>query len=113
MFVTAGLLAAFVLVMRLGSGGGDGPAPGPAASRGGQIVASIRGEPRTFNRYVASDQTSEALSLLLQARLVRINRATFELEPWLAEKWESSPDGRTHTIHLRPGLTWSDGTPLT
>ena len=113
MFVTAGLLAAFVLVMRLGSGGGDSPAPGPAASRGGQIVASIRGEPRTFNRYVASDQTSEALSLLLQARLVRINRATFELEPWLAEKWESSPDGRTHTIHLRPGLTWSDGTPLT
>jgi peptide/nickel transport system substrate-binding protein len=109
--VTAGLLAAFVVVMRLGSGGGGGPAPG--ASRGGQIVASIRGEPRTFNRYVASDQTSEALSLLLQARLVRINRATFELEPWLAEKWESSPDGRTHTIHLRPGLTWSDGTPLT
>jgi len=114
--VTAGLLAAFVLVMRLGrdlgrdgvSGGGGGP-----AARGGQIVASIRGEPRTFNRYVAQDQTSEALSLLLQARLVRINRATFELEPWLAEKWESSPDGRTHTIHLRPGLTWSDGTPLT
>ena len=113
--MTAGLLAAFVAVMRLGSGGGGGggPAPDAAASRGGQIVASIRGEPRTFNRYVASDQTSEALSLLLQARLVRINRATFELEPWLAEKWESSPDGRTHTIHLRPGLTWSDGTPLT
>lgn len=110
--MTAGLLAAFVIVMRLGGGGG-GPAPEAAASRGGQIVASIRGEPRTFNRYVASDQTSEALSLLLQARLVRINRATFELEPWLAEKWESSPDGRTHTIHLRPGLTWSDGTPLT
>jgi peptide/nickel transport system substrate-binding protein len=100
--------------MRLGSGGaGGGPAPDAAASRGGQIVASIRGEPRTFNRYVAADQTSEALSLLLQARLVRINRATFELEPWLAEKWESSQDGRTHTIHLRPGLTWSDGTPLT
>jgi peptide/nickel transport system substrate-binding protein len=104
------LLTAFVLVMRMGE---DGAAPAPAASRGGQIVASIRGEPRTFNRYVAADQTSEALSLLLQARLVRINRATFELEPWLAEKWDSSPDGRTHTIHLRAGLTWSDGTPLT
>jgi peptide/nickel transport system substrate-binding protein len=94
-------------------GGGEGPAPEPSAARGGQIVASIRGEPRTFNRYVASDQASEVLSLLLQARLVRINRATFELEPWLAETWESSPDGRTHTIHLRPGLTWSDGVPLT
>lgn len=93
--------------------GRDGPAPAPEAARGGQIVASIRGEPRTFNRYVGADQASEVLSLLLQARLVRINRSTFELEPWLAEKWESSPDGRTHTIHLRPGLTWSDGMPLT
>jgi len=108
--VTAALLAAFVLVLRMGR---EDSAPAPAAARGGQIVASIRGEPRTFNRYVAADQASEVLSLLLQARLVRINRSTFELEPWLAEKWESSPDGRTHTIHLRAGLTWSDGMPLT
>jgi peptide/nickel transport system substrate-binding protein len=108
--VTAALLAAFVIVLRMGR---EGLAPAPEAARGGQIVASIRGEPRTFNRYVGADQASEVLSLLLQARLVRINRSTFELEPWLAERWESSADGRTHTIHLRPGLTWSDGMPLT
>jgi peptide/nickel transport system substrate-binding protein len=108
--VTGALLAAFVAVMRMGGGS---PATETAPARGGQIVASIRGEPRTFNRYVARDQASELLSLLLQARLVRINRSSFELEPWLAERWESSADGRTHTLHLRPGLTWSDGTPLT
>lgn len=51
--------------------------------------------------------------MLTQGRLVRINRATFELEPWLAESWESSADGRTHTLHLRPGVTWSDGAPFT
>ena len=51
--------------------------------------------------------------MLLQGRLVRINRATFELEPWLAERWESTPDGLTHTFHLRPDLTWSDGAPFT
>jgi peptide/nickel transport system substrate-binding protein len=109
--VSGALLAALVLVLRTGPDEGEGPAP--AATRGGQIVASIRGEPRTFNRYVAADQASEVLSLLLQARLVRINRSTFEVEPWLAEQWESSADGRTHTVHLRPGLTWSDGAPLT
>ena len=81
--------------------------------RGGQIVASIRAEPRTFNRFIARDQTSDLLNVLMQGRLVRVNRATFELEPWLAERWESSTDGRTHTIHLRPGVTWSDGTPFT
>jgi peptide/nickel transport system substrate-binding protein len=81
--------------------------------RGGQIVASLRAEPRAFNRLVASDQTTDTLATLMQGRLVRINRSTFELEPWLAERWESSSDGRTHTLHLRPGVVWSDGTPFT
>jgi peptide/nickel transport system substrate-binding protein len=82
-------------------------------SRGGQIVASIRAEPRSFNRLVARDSATELISLLTQGPLVRVNRATFELEPWLAERWESSDDGRVHTLHLRPGVTWSDGTPFT
>ncbi len=91
---------------------GSEPEVAPAA-RGGQLVASVRGEPRSFNRFVARDLTSTILSQLTQGQLVRINRNTFELEPWLAESWESSPDGRTHTMHLRPGVTWSDGTPFT
>ncbi|MGS0468535.1 peptide ABC transporter substrate-binding protein [Cobetia marina] len=36
-----------------------------------------------------------------------------ELIPGLAERWESSADGRIWTFHLRAGLEWSDGTPLT
>jgi peptide/nickel transport system substrate-binding protein len=84
-----------------------------APRRGGQLVASARGVPRSFNRLVAGDQPSDTFSMLTQGSLVRLNRATFELEPWLAEKWESTPDGRTHTLHLRKGVTWSDGTPFT
>jgi len=42
-----------------------------------------------------------------------VNRSTFELEPWLAERWESSPDGLSHTLHLRQGVAWSDGRPFT
>lgn len=30
-----------------------------------------------------------------------------------AERWEVSPDGLTYTFHLREGLVWSDGSPLT
>jgi peptide/nickel transport system substrate-binding protein len=88
------------------------PRPEPA-HRGGQIVASIRSEPRSFNRVLVNDQASDLISTLTQGRLVRINRSTFELEPWLAERWETSADGRTHTLHLRQGVTWSDGTPFT
>jgi peptide/nickel transport system substrate-binding protein len=110
--VTAGLLAAFLLVRGCPSTRENGTGTG-APRRGGQITASIRTIPRSFNRFVSADQASDLLNSLMQGRLVRINRATFEVEPWLAEKWESSTDGRTHTMHLRQGVTWSDGTPFT
>jgi len=51
--------------------------------------------------------------MLTQGRLVRVNYQTFEVEPWLAEKWDVSADGLTYTFHLRPGVTWSDGVPFT
>jgi peptide/nickel transport system substrate-binding protein len=96
------------LTSRDGAPGADAP-----LVRGGEITGTGRGAPRSFNRYVAADQTVDLIATLTQGRLVRINRATFELEPWLAERWVSSADGRLHTLHLRPGVTWSDGTPFT
>jgi peptide/nickel transport system substrate-binding protein len=111
--VTAGLLAAFFLVRGCPSNRDGGLNSNAAPRRGGQIVGSIRSTPRSFDRLVAADQASDLFGMLTQGRLVRINRATFEVEPWLAERWESSADGRTHTVHLRQGVTWSDGTPLT
>jgi peptide/nickel transport system substrate-binding protein len=93
------------------------PSPPPQSSaapqRGGQIVASIRAEPRTYNRLLDNRQITEMVAMLTQGRLVRINRTTFELEPWLAESWQSSSDGLTHTFQLREGVTWSDGVPFT
>ncbi|ONI38388.1 peptide ABC transporter [Candidatus Epulonipiscium fishelsonii] len=35
------------------------------------------------------------------------------LVPGMAEEWSISEDGKTYTFNLRPGLKWSDGTPLT
>ena len=111
----AALIAAALLFWFRGNrpreeAGGDSLPAG--AVRGGQIVASARSEPRTFNRLLARDVTTDIVNTLLQGRLLRINKSTFEVEPWLAEKWESTPDGLTHTFHLRPNLTWSDGAPF-
>jgi peptide/nickel transport system substrate-binding protein len=87
------------------------PAERPAA--GGDLLASLRSEPATYNRYVDDRAAGGVLAMLTQAPLVRVNRTTDELEPWLAESWQASDDGLTYTMQLRKGVTFSDGTPLT
>src|SRR5712692_11506174 len=37
----------------------------------------------------------------------------YGLQARLAEKWDVAPDAKSVTFHLRSGLKWSDGTPLT
>lgn len=88
-------------------------APG-AAPPGGRVAAvgTIRDEPQTFNRLVARDNVSALVAHLTQAGLVRINRLEDVVEPWLAESWTSDDDGRTHTLTLRDGVTFSDGAPF-
>jgi peptide/nickel transport system substrate-binding protein len=86
---------------------------GPVA--GGSLTASVRSEPGTFNRFAqnGSQFTPDILTRLTQATLVRVNRASGEVEPWLAERWTTSPDGRTLTFTLRDGVMFSDGVPFT
>jgi peptide/nickel transport system substrate-binding protein len=85
----------------------------PTPTRGGTAVASTRTDPRSFNRFVHPQLATEIFSLLTQGKLVRIDRVTQEVEPWLAERWDTSEDSKTFTLTLREGLTWSDGTPFT
>jgi peptide/nickel transport system substrate-binding protein len=37
----------------------------------------------------------------------------FSPQPDIAESWTTSPDGLTWTYHIRSGMKWSDGVPLT
>lgn len=78
-------------------------------------MALLRSEPTTYVRAAETrgSAAGDVLSLLMDARLLRINRATDTLEPWLAERWTESPDHRTYTLTLREGIKFSDGTPLT
>jgi peptide/nickel transport system substrate-binding protein len=46
-------------------------------------------------------------------QLARVAPNGIELEPALAEKWDISDDALTYTFHLRSGIKFSDGTPMT
>ena len=84
----------------------------PAAVTPKQAVMSVRSGPQSLNWFTRHDSTTYLISLLTQARLVRINAATQRVEPWLAERWQRLDDGRRYRLSLRPGLRFSDGSPL-
>jgi peptide/nickel transport system substrate-binding protein len=96
----------------LAAGCAKSPVSGENAGSG-PLIATFRSEPKSFNRLVAASAPENLLTLLTQATLVRVNRATGELEPRLASDWTKSADGLTWTVHLQKGLTFSDGAPFT
>ena len=60
---------------------------------------------------VESVQASRILNDLFE-NLVTLDAADRPV-PAAAQSWQVSPDGLVYTFHLRPGLQWSDGSPLT
>lgn len=62
------------------------------------------------------DQNSHIVNMLFRLgneSLIRWDAGGDRLIPNIARAWESSEDGREHTIHLRRGIRWSDGHPFT
>ena len=84
-------------------------APG---SRGGNLVVSLRSEPKTLNPAVSNDLTSREVISQMTADLIHINRHSQQSEPALAKSWEVSSDGLQYVLHMRHGLRFSDGVPL-
>ena len=105
------------------AGLGDTASPVPASAwqaarsatpaGAGSLVVTMRSEPRSFNPHMGLDFASHLIGMLLNARLVRINRVTQQLEPSLAEAYTCAADGLTCTLTLRKGVLFSDGTPFT
>src|SRR5688572_14897557 len=68
-------------------------------------------DPRSLDPALSTDvPTGRAVGYVFDG-LTRFT-PTAGVEPALAERWDISPDGSRFTFHLRPGVTFSDGTPL-
>jgi ABC-type dipeptide/oligopeptide/nickel transport system permease component/ABC-type transport system substrate-binding protein len=81
------------------------------------VLAGVDGVGRyggTWQRLAASDyDVSSVATLIAYANLVRWSPEGYPIVPHLAKSWEISPDYRHFTFHLRRGMRWSDGAPLT
>lgn len=87
------------------------PLPGDALPQDQQVLRTMGREGRYLD-WSKSVQQRQFESALITEPLVRRNE-NYELVPAGAESWDISDDNLTWTFHLRPGMTWSDGTPVT
>jgi peptide/nickel transport system substrate-binding protein len=101
--------AALALGVPLTAHAGSAESP----KRGGQIRLGNVADITTFQPYVVGDNATIWNLLLIYDQLTRPTADGLNIEPSLAHSWDISPDGKTYTFHLRPGIKFHDGSPLT
>lgn len=80
-------------------------------AQGGTLTVAADTEPRDLNPAIAA---SNAVFYISSKIIEPLAEMSYDgLTPLLATSWEGSEDGLTFTIHLREGVTWSDGEPFT
>ncbi len=84
----------------------------PCGKFGGKFVTSTIGEgPKTFNPFTSTDATSSSMADMMYDGLFTSNPMTGKVVPKLAKSVEMK--GNRYIIHLRKGIKWSDGVPIT
>jgi len=90
-----------------------GPTPTrPPTLVGDQVLRLVGREPEDLDPALAGDIDSSTYVLQIFSGLVGLNEK-LEVVPDIAERWDVSDDGTVYTFHLRPGVTFHDGKPVT
>lgn len=95
------------------------PTPAPTAApptptplpRGGNLTVRLAADLPDLRPWQPRSRGEEQVTGLLYSGLMRLDERLRPV-PDLAERWATTPDGRTLTFTLRSGLTWHDGAPL-
>jgi peptide/nickel transport system substrate-binding protein len=85
----------------------------PQAARAETVLrARLNADIASTNPGVRRDENTDAVLMHVVEGLVAY-REDLGIGPMLAERWEVSSDGRTYTFHLRRGVRFHNGAPLT
>ncbi|WP_314223930.1 ABC transporter substrate-binding protein [Streptomyces zaehneri] len=107
--VTGSLLLSACSSSGSGSSGGEGGSP----KSGGTLTFAVGSDAGCVDpQQVGSNDTIYSLRQVVDS-LTDQDPKTGKIVPWLAKSWDISSDTTTFTFHLRSGVTFSDGTPLT
>jgi peptide/nickel transport system substrate-binding protein len=103
-FATAAVLA----TGSLAACGGAAAEAGSAPQTGGSIVyGHVQEPPCIFGGWIQQAYISRQV---LDGLVALADDDT--VQPWLATKWDVSPDGLTYTFTLKDGVRFTDGTPV-
>ncbi|MGM0575322.1 MAG: peptide ABC transporter substrate-binding protein [Myxococcota bacterium] len=87
------------------------PDPGPPPEDG--TFVWVEGNAEFLDPNLISESAGTALASQMFETLLVTGPGNGPPVPGAAESYEVSEDGRTYTFHLRAGMVWSDGAPLT
>jgi peptide/nickel transport system substrate-binding protein len=79
---------------------------------GGRITIAVNSDPGTLNPATRTGALAGSILGVLNDGLADMSD-DLQFHPNLAHHWTWTEDGLELTYHLRPGLRWSDGEPLT
>ena len=80
---------------------------------GNVLRFNLGAEPEIYDPGLAVGQPDGRVDRIMFEGLTREDPKTLEPLPGQAYRWEISEDGLRYTFHMRPGIRWSDGTPVT
>jgi peptide/nickel transport system substrate-binding protein len=84
----------------------------PEAVSGGTLRVGLQADPAGFDAQVSSATALWRVAEHIFDTLTRIN-PDLTVRPSLADTWDISADGLVYTFHLRPGVTFHDGSAMT
>lgn len=94
------------------SANGETTAPAEGATGGLDLAVQVGPDPETIDP--ALNSAADGANVIVHAfESLLIVDSENKIVPGQAESYDVSEDGMTYTFHLRDGLKWSDGSPLT
>lgn len=73
-----------------------------------QLVYASTKDIRNINPHLYGGEMA-AQNMVFEPLVINTEKG---IEPWLAEKWDISADGKEYTFYLRKGVKFTDGTPF-